>query len=715
MLAIDANVSRYRFECAQLDPSRFQVVSFVGTEELSRPFQFDLELVSSDPEIVFADVVNEPAIFAIQRGGEQVPVCGFVLDLKQAGRSPDYFAYRAVLVPRLVRLKLTHQSRVFQHLSAAEIIAEVLQQNGFSAGDYRFEIDRSLDTREYCVQFNETDFDFVSRLLEHEGICYFFEHDGEKDVLVMTDDRNSHPRIEGDDLLRYEQDVSMVRDREAVYEAVYRERLVTEKVKLADFNDQSPDGPIQGESSPIEGQQGLRYEYGSHVAENGQASTFANIRKEEIDCARRTLDGRSDCGALRSGHTFALEGHYRSSLNQDYLVTRVEHRGSQSSSMGLMGIRDRRRLDTNGSDYENNFTAIPAGQQYRPPRKTPVPRVPGLLTGKLETGGGEYAYIDDQGRYRFRNIFDLGGAGASQASLPARKVQQNSGPGYGIHFPDHAENEVVLAFENGDLDRPIIVGSMPNPSNGSPATSENRAQNVIRTWGKNELTLDDTKGAENVYLFATKDHTVEVSNDETISVGHDRSKTVGANQSETIGADKSIEVGGSHTETIGASMTQNVGASKTENIASAKSLAIGSSYEVSVGAAMSESVRGVKTEEVGGYKGESIGGNKTENVGGAKSVSIGKSLSVSIGDSESITVAKDVDQKIGGDHHQQVGKEWAVNAKAIQLVAQDEIVLKTGKAEIIMKKSGDIVIKGSKIQVKGSGDVVIKGSAIKEN
>ena len=347
------------------------------------------------------------------------------------------------------------------------------------------------------------------------------------------------------------------------------------------------------------------------------------------------------------------------------------------------------------------------------------------------TAGGDYAHLDDQGRYHARMDFDQSGNGGGSATLPIPMKQTYSGSDYGIHFPNHADTDMIWACLNGDPDRPFALGTAPNPSQASPSTSANNHQNVIRTWGQNELTFDDKQGNENIYLFATKDHTVEVTNDETITVGHDqaetighdqslgvgnnRDKTVGADQSEIIGRNKTIAVGGNHSETIGGNMVQNVGIAKAENIAAAKSLAIGAAYQVTVGAAMNETVGGAKMEEVGAFKGEAVGGNKSETVGGTKTISVGKSLSINVGDSQSLQIAKNLDEKVGGDHHEQVSKEWAVNAKKIQFMAEDQIVLKTGKAEIVMKKNGDILIKGKKIQVKGSGDVIVKGSKIKQN
>ena len=728
MPATAANVQRFTFSTPQLPDGELEVVTFVGREAISQPFHFELELVSKNPSVPFSDVIDQQATLGMTWDGGALPIHGVVAHVEQgAPVGGDYYGYRVVLVPRLWRLSLTHQSRIFQALSVPDLVERVLHESGFAPDDFEFQLAGSYAEREYCTQYQETDLAFISRLLEHEGICYFFRHEDTREVLVLTDDRSHHPPIEGSDTVTYRATGGMAApDEETVQAFVFHEQIVTGKVVLKDYNYQTPGADLRVESQISDELPGVYYEYGPNYKDAGEGSRLARVRNEEIECRRRIGRGEGTCLRLRAGHTFTLDAHYRLDLNHGYLITEVTHHGSQRGGM---------TMQVGGEDttlpYRNEFTCIPASVPYRPPRLTPEPRLPGLMTAKVETAGGDYAHLDDQGRYHAKMDFDLSDASDGTATLPIPMKQAYSGPDYGIHFPNHADTDMVWACLNGDPDRPLALGTAPNPDQASPSTNANKHQNVIRTWGRNELTFDDTKGEENIYLFATKDHTVEVTNDETITIGNDqaetighdqslgvtnnRDKTVGVDQSEMIGRNKTIGVGGNHSETIAGNMTQNVGIAKAENVAAAKSLAIGAAYQVSVGAAMNETVGGAKTEEVGAFKGEAVGGNKSETIGGSKSVSVGKSFSITVGDSQSLQVAKDLDEKVGGDHHEQVSKEWAVNAKKIQFMAEDQIVLKTGKAEIIMKKSGDIVIKGKKIQVKGSGDVVIKGSKIKQN
>ena len=742
-----ANVAHHRFEVSTLSPDVFTVVDLTGTEAISRPFEFEIALVSDDPEIAFADVVNQAATLTSRRdldGSEQVPTCGIVSDFYEEGPSADgQYRYRAVLVPRLWTLSLRYQSRIFQETAVPDIAAQVLDEAGLPASAVRFELSESYPAREYCVQHQETDLAFVQRLLEFEGIQYFFEHDGTEDVVVFTDDRTHNPEIASPATLGFNASQGAVPSEEAVYRFTGRERVVTGSVVLKDYNYRTPETRLEVESKINEDMPGLRYEYGAHFPDPETGKRLAKVRNEEIECQRKVLRGESTCAGLRPGHTFTLEGHYRSDADGAYLVTEVRHRGvhgarrnpfggpsSGSPSSGGDGRAGDGTAGASGEGsgpgepvYRNTFTCIPAEVAYRPPRRTPVPKVPGIMTARTESAGGDYAYVDEEGRYRLKMHFDRRYTENGEASRPIRKSQQNSGPGYGIHFPEHAGTEMVWACVDGNPDRPIALSSVPNPSQKTPSTSNNKTQNVIRTWGQNELTFDDAKGSENICLRATKDWTIEVMNDKVQSVGSNETTEIGADVSQTVGANKTIQVGGNHEETISANMRQNVAVAKSENIGASKSLAVGGPYQVSVGAAMNETVGGAKTEEVGGYKGESVGGSKSENVGGSKSESISDSLNVTVGDSVSVQVGEnrsvqignDVESKIGGKRTEQVKKEYAVTAKKMQFTAEDEIVLKSGKAEIILKKNGDVFIKGKKIQVKGSGDVVIKGRNVKQN
>lgn len=500
----DANVALYHLELSTLAADTLQVVRFSGREEISRIFEFEIHLLSEDPDLDFADVLNKPATLTLARYGETVKIHGLIADFQQGNRTADWIAYRAVLVPRIWTLSLNYQSRIFQNKTVQDVVTEVLKDASFATKDFRFALKGTYKPREYCTQYRETDLAFISRLLESEGIYFFFEHDDDQDTLVMTDDRSEDPMIDGDSILAYKPGAALVPkdEPETVRELVCREKIVTGKVVLKDYNYRTPEVNLQGDSQLNKNLPGVYYEYGQHFKDVTQGKALAKVRNEEIECLRKVLVGKSNCVALRSGYKFSLTDHFRSDLNDDYLLTSVIHTGSQAAGFAAS------MAGGEGPTYENEFVGIPASVQYRPQRITPEPRVAGVMTAKVETAGGDYAYLDEEGRYRVKMPFDLSGTGSGKASRAIRLAQPYSGAGYGMHFPVHAGAEMIWACVDGNVDRPLGLSSTPNPSRNSPVVAKNKSQNIIRTAAGNELLMDDKIGESVVSLKTTDAHTV---------------------------------------------------------------------------------------------------------------------------------------------------------------------------------------------------------------
>ena len=502
------NVGHYTFEPARLDSDTFQVVRFEGTERISEPFVFRLHLVSRIPDIDFAEVVNHRATFTMRRGSEDLPIHGLVTDFSQRGRSSDYVSYHATLRPRLKRLDLNYRSRIFQDVNVPEILQSVLEEGGLSSSDFRFELNKSYPTREYCVQYEESDLHFIHRLTEVEGIYYFFEHRNGRDEVVVTDQKSEHTSIPAPTTLRYHDGAGGMVDQgqETIDKFVVEEQVVPGAVRLRDYDPKTPETVTA--KSEVHGEMpGTRYEYGRHFASAERGSQLAEVQSEALGSRRRTISGRSDSSALRSGFLFTLEQHFRKDLNGDYLVTQVEHEGSQREGLPIDARETGDAEPSSEPEYCNRFICIPASVQYRSPHTTEKPEVPGVVTATVESAGGDYAYIDDQGRYRAKLHFDRRDDRSDGTNtLPIRMTQPYSGPDYGMHFPNHADTELLIAFENGDIDRPIALGTTPNPSNSSPTKSENRMENILRTFGGNELLMDDTKEETRVKINSANAH-----------------------------------------------------------------------------------------------------------------------------------------------------------------------------------------------------------------
>lgn len=708
MVNYKSNQPYYKLSFSSLAEDELQVLSFEGEEVISRLFEYRFELISKNPEIEADDVLNKTATFELIRGDDDpVYIHGIISHFEQHeqsyGKKPDYTYYEAVLVPKFWRLTLNYKSVIFQKMDIQTLINKVLEDAGMISDDYRFDLNASYPEMEYAVQYRETDFDFINRRCEHFGIFYYFDHSGGTDVLVFTDSNDSLPAVESSEDLLYNPASQKITDRETITRFSFKQKVVTGLVKLKDYNYRQPNTSLLVEEQIDTEAPGEFYDYGDHYKDVSEGEFLAKIRNEEIICGSKIFLGTSDCKLLHCGHTFRMSEHYRSGWNAEMVITRLISQGDQRALFAYVPTNSKRKF------YENQFTAIPMEHAFRPKRTTPIPQVSGIMTARMESGSGdEYAYLDDQGRYRVKMHFDLSDESNGKASRQIRMSQPYSGAGYGIHFPNHADTEMVWACINGNADRPLALGTVPNPSNTSPSTSSNKAQSVIRTAAQNELTFDDTTGSENIFLHGTKDWTIEIANDknqtvgnnETLQVGTNRDKSVGANQSETIGANKTISVGANHNETI----------------AVAKIVSIGAAYQITVGAAMNESIGALKAEEIGANKIVSVGSNSSEEVGKNKTVKVGSDYSTSVDKNYTCQVKENVtvesDKKMIFNSKDDFGIKG--DKKGV-IEIKDQLQIKCGKAMMTMKKNGDITIQGKNINLKGSGNIVIKAKKIMEN
>ncbi|WP_412068642.1 type VI secretion system Vgr family protein [Rubrivirga sp. IMCC43871] len=500
-----SRIARHTFASSGLDSDTFRVLRFEGTEAISEPFRFVVHLVSKDAEVDFAKVIDKPATLTMLRGDDPSEIDGVISDFQQShaagGQSDFRYVYRAVLVPRIWRLALSEQSRIFQNLTVQEIVSTILKAAGV---DCKWMLKASYKPREYTTQYQESDLAFVQRLLEFEGIRYYIEHAKGKDTVIFSDDASDAVTIADDDTLAYSHGDGLVAqdDVETVKNFRVRQRMVTAETKLKDYNYRTPEDDIFA-TSPVSGKPslGVRSEAMTHTMTPTRNERLVKVRAEEVTSTREVMTGRSDCLRFRTGYRFTLDRHFRTSLNQAYLLTHITHEGSQPDSGEAQGASE-----TTESSYANRFRCVAAAIPFRPPRKTPVPTLPGILTAKVEsTNGsnvatGQYAPIDDQGRYRVRFPFDIGDASNAQATKPVRLAQPYSGPGYGQHFPVHKGAEMVIACVDGNIDRLVGLGTVPNPTQKSPVTSANPAENTVKTAADNRIVLKDTMNAVGIDL-----------------------------------------------------------------------------------------------------------------------------------------------------------------------------------------------------------------------
>lgn len=723
-----SNKADFLLKVGEYTPDQLKVVRFSLQEDLSDLFRLTLEIVSPKRDLDFDKILGQPALLTIDRGGEKRFVNGLVSRFEQGERYGEkMYGYCAEVVPKAWLLKGRQKCRIFQNLSVAEIIEKVLQEAGLSGDQVQMTLKKSPPKREFCVQYRESDFVFISRLMEQQGLFYFFRHTSSNHTLVIADDSStinkegSSPKV-----IFRGPGTAGVSAQEHISLYHYHRVIGSGRVRLRDFNFKKVALDLEAEASSDAYTDLETYDYPGEYETQSEGQALAKIRLEEHLATRRLGSGQSDCRRFMPGCRFVLEDHPRGDFNREYLLIGVSHSGNQPQSLGPEAAAS----GGDGPVYENQFQCIPSDVPFRPPQVAPQPVIQGPQTALVVGPAGEEIYTDEYGRVKVQFHWDREGKQDQKSSCWLRVAQAWAGAGWGGLFIPRIGQEVVVSFIEGDPDRPIVIGAVYNGANKPPyPLPDEKTRSTIKTNsslggdGFNEIRFEDAKGSEEIYIHGEKDWTIAIKNDKNQTVGNDETRAIGHDQSQQVGHDKTMEVGRNHTEKIGANMSLTVGSNKTElvlinsaeAVGAAKEITVGGIFQITVGGAMNETVAGAKAEEVGAFKGETVGGNKSEAIGGNRSLKTGGSLDETMGKNRTVKIGADLTETVGGKHTETVTKEYEVHAKKVQLVAEDQLTLKAGDAQIVLKKSGDIEIKGKKIQVKGSGNVIIKGSKILEN
>ncbi|APR75970.1 Rhs element Vgr family protein [Minicystis rosea] len=460
---------KVRIESSAFSSESFHVYRMLGKETISQLFSIEVEVASKTDTVDCAAAVGTDVGIVFERDGTELRrIHGMIAEAHDLlARSLEYRLYRIRVVPRALRLALVETSEVSMNVAVPDIIRNKLALVGLS--DVELRLRAAPPTREFVVQYQETDLAFVSRLAEHLGIAYYFRHDGGQDTMVFTDHAGGfEPAGEP---IRFS-DQGQLRE---VYQLEAVSRVIPGVFVMRDYNYRQPLLDLTANHA-VDGFGGV-VEFGAHYKTPDEGKVLAQIRAEERQSTQLTYTGKSNVPAIGAGVQFTVEDHpYLGSV--DLVGLSVEHRlnVSEDASLDLRAEAPQH--------YTNVFHAIPAQQPYRPPRVTPRPRVDGLVTGIVDAGPGgssDYAQIDDQGRYLVRILFDTAAGGGTAPSRPVRMIQNHAGENYGTHFPLKPGVEVLLAFVNGDPDRPLIVGAVPNPLTPSPVDNANRTTHRIKT------------------------------------------------------------------------------------------------------------------------------------------------------------------------------------------------------------------------------------------
>ena len=732
-----------------LGPDALLFRSLKGREELSRLFTYDLELLDKDANISFKSLVGQPMTVTIELpdGGER-HIHGIVSRFSHVGEIGRNALYRATIRPWLWRLTLRAGCRIFQEMSVPDIIKAIFREYGLT--DFSESLSGTYEKREYTVQYRETDFDFVSRLMEKEGIYYHFEHSADKHTMVIADAYSTHATVSGyEQIPYYPPEETARRERDHIDTWTICQDLTPSASVLDDYDFTRPDAVLLAKLvSQHELAEATReiYDYPGAYLESSKGETYARVRVEEYHAQLELARGGGDARGIAVGALFSLTNYAREDQNREYLVV--------STDINLESLTYESSGDDAKEVFRCEFSATPSQVPFRPACITPRPVVHGPQTAVVVGKSGEEIWTDEYGRVKLQFRWDREGKRDEKSSCWVRVAQIWAGTKWGgIHIPRIGQ-EVIVEFLEGDPDRPIVTGRVYNANNMPPyALPANQTQSGIKSRSTlggaetnfNELRFEDKKDAEQVYLQAEKNldsyvkndetHTVDhdrkkdIKNDETTTVGHDRTETVendetitiNGNRTEKVEKDETITINGQRTEKVAKDETITIDGARTEKVAKDETITIDGARTEKVAKDETITIEGARTEKVSKDETVTIDGARTEKVAkdetitidGARTEKVAKDESVTIGGGRTLKISKDDSIKIdGGRKHKTANDDKYTIGGKYEVTATSEVVLKVGAASITIKQSGDIELKGVNIKITGQAMVDVKASGI---
>ena len=588
---------------------------FQGSEAISELFHFTLEMQSEDNALTFASIVGKSAtISVVLADGSTRYVNGIVGRFMQAGADARFTTYIAELHPWFWLMTMSADCRIWQNKSVIDIVTGLFTELGFT--DFKNSTTGTYTALEYCVQYNETAYAFVSRMLERFGIFYFFTHEDGKHTLVLADDPSAFTDCAGAATVDYAEIAGDWQQQNVVTNLLIEETVIPGKYAVDDFGFETPSTDLMGttvSSLATNGSTRRIYEYPGKFTKKDESDGISKLRMEEHETPQKSLRGTSYSPALTAGGKTTLAKHYRTDANAAYALQRVVHSASNDV-------------------YTNSFEAFPATTTYRPQRRTRRPFIPGTQTAIVVGKSGEEIWTDQYGRIKVQFHWDQLGTNDENSSCWIRVAHNWAGKSWGQIFLPRIGQEVVVSFLEGDPDRPLITGSVYNAEQTVPYTlPTDQTKSTIKSntskggGGYNEFRFEDKKDSEEIYLQAQRDLNTVIKNNETWKVGFetksDGNQTIDIYKNRTVTLDQGDDlleiktgnlttkvntgtetrsVKGTRTTTVEGDETQTSKANFTHNVTSKYTLKIDGDLEITVGGTVTFKSTGDMTLQTSG-------------------------------------------------------------------------------------------------------------------
>lgn len=636
-----------------LSSTALLVVQMDGEESLSGLYEFRLRIVAEDPALDFTSIVGKEACISISLPSEDPQfVYGVIGRFRQAGTTARMTTYFADLHSRFGLLTKTMDSRIFQNQSVPDIVKVVLNDNGVT--DINDALSGTYDAREYCVQYQESVFTFVSRLLENEGIAYRFDHTDSAHTFVLTDNASTdQPPLQS---LSIGATQGAWERTDKMGECTIESEVVVGTFKSDDYNFETPSTDLLGVASGDDPALTV-YEYPAVRSSKSAVEALANRRLQELEMTGRSLRGASNNPAIRPGRRFELSDHPREDANVEYVVRHVAHHGDQSS-------------------YSNTFDAFPVASPFRPRQTTPAPRIYGCQTAVVVGKAGEEITTDQYGRVKVKFHWDQSAATDETSSCWIRVAQTWAGKQWGTFFLPRIGQEVVVSFLEGNPDRPLITGSVYNAAQVVPyGLPDNQTRSTIRSdsskggGGANELRFEDKKGEEEMFIQAQKDMNVSILNDQAITVANARTVTV-QKADDTLTVEKgnrTIDIAGKEARTVKGERTVTVTGKETHDNSAGLTYTIKEDVSLTIGGKLAVNVTGDATFQVTGNVTIQSTGNLSQKATGSHATESAQSVTVKAGTSLTQEAGVSVTTKAGATHTVEGGAMLALKGALVKV------------------------------------------------
>jgi len=684
-----------RIDHTDLPPTSV-VTNVQANEGLSVLFDVLVEFICDDPNLDVSSMLwSSAAVTLTPEWGISQPrhFHGVIEEARYLGAQGHWFRYALRLRPSVHGLSYRVRSRIFQEQTADDIVKQVLTDAGIPEDGTRWATNGSYPERRYCTQWKESELAFVLRLLEDEGIFFWFEHTEVDHTLCFGDDPSVHETIE-DPFLPIQGLASQ--EVESLWDCQLTTQLTHDTFQSRDFWWETPGAAVAASAGSGER---IRYEYPGGYSSQDEASRLAQVRVEEDRRDRTVLHAKADAARLVPGKKFELIDVYPEPLANEYMVVSARHR-FDANERG-------EGADGRGNWYEE-IKALPSTTAYRPPRETPKPIAAGLESAVVTGPAGEEIHVDEIGRIKVHFYWDRENPVDDTASCWVRVQQLNT---QGAMILPRVGWEVHVGFENGDPDRPVAFHKAYNmetmPPYGLPA---NKTQSSLQSstspggGSTNEIRMQDGNGGMDWSLHASKDLNVVVANDEN--------ETVGVDAMESVGNSMTTNVVGPEDGTVGANQSLSVSASSATQTAGSKSVTIGANDDWGIKGAFGFTTTGDRTETIGGLMNvlansvsETFNAAHTRSVGAVQAIVSATAIAETVGGSktETVSAAKAVITPA----------EYQEAVRAVKTLTCGAVTVKTGEDVTYGSKGAVALTAAGLIDITCSEDAMFTGSQVR--